>query len=103
MRILGPKHTAESVARELADGLERGTIDLGRPDAPDPNDPWDALAVRVGREVATRLRDEPSRRSDLGDAGAVRRQDLIAVARAAAAKAMEELLEAEDRHAPGPP
>src|SRR5439155_26040193 len=32
MWLPGPKHTSESVARELADGLERGTIALGPPD-----------------------------------------------------------------------
>jgi hypothetical protein len=49
---MGPKHTPESVARELIAGLERGTIVLGRSGGP-PSDPeWEAVAGRIGRELA---------------------------------------------------
>ena len=84
MWLLAPKHTPESVGRELAEGLERGTISLGRPEI---GDDWTAVVEKIGHEVAVKV-------SGLARADAGFRDILVAAAREAAGKAMEELLEA---------
>jgi hypothetical protein len=54
MSLLGPKHTPESVARVLADGLERGTITLGRTDREDVGE-WEVVVGPAGQEVAVKV------------------------------------------------